>query len=332
MSAPSVVAARTDPPTLRHDVDTKPIVRKISAGGLALSLLGRSAHPGHLWKAFSLHRRRKANRRAFDDSRLAFYSQILPSDFLHYGFFDDISQTAEELSLGKFARAQSRYAELLIDLAGDPADPVLDVGCGMGGLSRMLKAKGFDPVALTPDRLQAASVNKILPGTPVIRCKFEKLDPEQHLAKFGTIFTAESLQYLKLDQSLPILEKILKPGGCWVACDYFLTKASADRTCHHWETFQERIADAGWKISYQRDVTQNVLPTLAFLHMLATRFGLPLMEFMTMRLRRKQPGIHHLLDGVLGKLQGVAADNVGLIDPAQFARDRQYMLLKLERA
>jgi MPBQ/MSBQ methyltransferase len=332
MSAPPAVAASIGPSAVRHVAEPKPIIRKVTAGGLAVSVLRRAVHPGHLWKAFALHRHRKANRRAFDDSRLAFYSRVLPSDFLHYGYFDDVTQTPEDLSLASFAGAQNRYAELLIDLAGNPADPVLDVGCGMGGLSRLLKARGFEPVALTPDRLQVASVNKMLPGTTVIRTKFEKLDPEQHLARYGTVFTAESLQYLKLDQSLPILEKILKPGGCWVACDYFLTQPTQDKTCHHWETFKSRVEEAGWKIVYHRDVTANVLPTLAFLHMLATRFAMPLKDFMTKRLERKQPGIHHILDGMLGKLDGLAWDNIGLIDPAQFARDRQYVLLKLQRA
>ena len=117
-----------------------------------------------------------------------------------------------------------------------------------------------------------------------------------------------------------------------MACDYFLTNPTDDKTCHHWETFVERVTAAGWRVTSQRDVTAHVLPTLAFIHMLATRFGLPLMDFVVLRLRRKQPGLHHLLSGLLGQLSDVANDNVGLIDPTQFARDRQYMLLKLARA
>src|SRR5580704_8682290 len=142
------------------------LMRKISGGTLARGVASRLLWPGHLWKAFSLHRHRKANRRKFDDTRLALYSQILPSDFLHYGFFDDVNQLPEEISLHDITRAQARYAELLIDLAGNPSDPVLDIGCGMGGLSRMLRDRGFSPTALTPDRMQIAHIQKNLPGIP----------------------------------------------------------------------------------------------------------------------------------------------------------------------
>jgi MPBQ/MSBQ methyltransferase len=307
------------------------VMRKLSAGSLAKGIASRLFWPGHLWTAFSLHWNRKANRRKFDDTRLALYSQILPSDFLHYGFFDDVNQAPEEMSLHDITRAQSRYAELLIDLAGDKADPVLDIGCGMGGLSRMLKDRGYAPTALTPDRMQAAHVLKNIPDVPVLRMKLEKMPAADYAGKFGTVFTAESLQYLKLDQALPILQTILKPGGKWVACDYFLARPSTDPTCHNWEMFNHRLEEAGWRITYERDITPNVLPTLGFLHMLSTRFGMPILGFVTLRLKRKQPGIHHLVEKAIDQLQGVADDNIALINPIEFAKDRKYMMLVMER-
>jgi cyclopropane fatty-acyl-phospholipid synthase-like methyltransferase len=225
-------------------------------------VLGRALHPAHLWKAASLQYHRKANRRKFDDHRLELYNKILPSDFLHYGYFDDTTTVPETMSLSSITEAQTRYAELLIDLAGCASDPVLDVGCGMGGLSRMLHERGFAPTALTPDKIQAGYVTKMQPGTPVIRSKFEKMVTIDCLHKYGTVFTAESLQYLKLDLALPILAEILKSGGKWVACDYFLNSRTTDKTCHNWEHFQHRLAQTGWKITYERDITANVLPTL----------------------------------------------------------------------
>ena len=130
---------------------------------------------------------------------------------------------------------------------------------------------------------------------------------------------------------MPILQTILKPGGKWVACDYFLSRPSTDHTCHNYEAFQDRLTKAGWKVTYERDITANVLPTLGFLHMLSTRFGLPMLGFATLRLQRKQPGIHHLVEKALDQLQGVADDNIALINPTEFARDRRYMILVMER-
>jgi cyclopropane fatty-acyl-phospholipid synthase-like methyltransferase len=319
------------PPVTAAPTPTRPHVRKTSAWPLLRSVLSRVLNPVHLWRAAKMQWHRKATKRLYDDHRLELYNKILPSDFLHYGFFDNAAIVPEAMSLSSITQGQARYAELLIDLAGSSADPVLDVGCGMGGLSRMLHDRHFSPTALTPDKLQAAYVARMQPDTPVIRSKLEKMPTADCMHKFGTVFTAESLQYLKLDQALPILSDILKPGGKWVACDYFLNHNTIDKTCHNWELFQQRLTQTGWKITYERDITANVLPTLGFIHMLATRFGIPLLNFTTLRLRRKQPGIHHLLEGLFEIIHGVAADNVGLIDPVQFAHDRRYMMLVMER-
>ena len=306
--------------------------RRLRWTDFAGSFLGRAINPVQWVRAIRLHRGRKAHRHTFDDAQLALYSKFLPSDFLHYGYFDDAQVRPQDLSLSDVARAQGRYAELLLDLAGDPADPVLDVGCGMGGLCRMLKERHFKPVALTPDRLQAAHVGATLPGVPVIRCKFEALPADAHRQAFGTIYTSESLQYLKLAQALPILAAVLRPGGRWVVCDYFHVRPSADRSCHVWDEFTAQVTSAGWRLTSQRDITAHVLPMLAYIHMWATRFGVPLMQFAFLRLRRKQPAVHHLAEGVLNLLDELAARNIALVDPAAFAASKRYMLCVLERA
>jgi cyclopropane fatty-acyl-phospholipid synthase-like methyltransferase len=306
--------------------------RKLRGGAIASSLLGRVLHPGHLVRAAKLQLKRKAHRHTFDDAQLALYSQIMPSDFLHYGYFDDAGVLPEEISISDVTRAQGRYAELILDLAGDPADPVLDVGCGMGGLCRMLKARHYVPTALTPDRLQAAHLQSTQSDVPVIRCKFEQLKVEDYQAKFGTVITAESLQYLKLDKALPAMAAILKPGGRWVACDYFHVRPSEDRSCHVWDDFAAKLTASGWRITHQQNITPHILPTLRYVHMWATRFGIPLMKFGFLRLRRKQPGLHHLLGGIFEQLEGLAAGNIELIDPAKFAANKRYMLLAMERA
>ena len=309
-----------------------PRARRLKWTDFAGSLLGRAINPVQWVRAINLHRSRKAHRHAFDDAQLALYAKFLPSDFLHYGYFDDPTLKPEDMSLSDVARGQARYAELLLELAGNAADPVLDVGCGMGGLCRMLRDREFKPVALTPDRLQAAHVGATLPGVPVIRCKFEALPPEAHRHAFGTVFTSESLQYLKLAQALPIMAAVLRPGGRWVVCDYFHTRPSNDRSCHGWDEFTAEVAAAGWRITSQRDITPHVLPMLAYVHMWATRFGVPLMRFAFLRLRRKQPAVHHLAGGALELVEQLAATNIALIDPAQFARSKRYMLCTLERA
>src|SRR5687767_7758877 len=62
---------------------------KLKAATLLSPLIRRALNPRRLWEAARLQARRRADRRSFDDAHLALYSQILPSDFLHFGYFDD---------------------------------------------------------------------------------------------------------------------------------------------------------------------------------------------------------------------------------------------------
>ena len=307
-------------------------MRKLKASTVAQSVAKRLVHPGHLIRAVKLQRARKRTKVAFADAELALFAQIMPTGFLHFGYFDDVDRCPEEMSLAEVRRAQIRYAEVLLEHAHDRSAPVLDIGCGMGGLCRMLGERGFSPVALTPDRIQAEHIRRTYPHVPIIESKFERLpEPDAHEGKYGTVFTSESLQYLKLDAALPLMTRILKPHGTWIACDFFATAEGGARGGHPWEEFERRLADQGWEIAYQRDITANILPTLKFIHMWASEFGLPLMQFGLHKLRTKSPGLHYVLEDVLEKLDGVIEDNLKVVDPADFAAKKKYMLLVMKR-
>jgi cyclopropane fatty-acyl-phospholipid synthase-like methyltransferase len=304
---------------------------RIRSVDLAKGLMARVLHPRHLWTAAQLHRHRRAHRNAADDAVLALYASILPDDFLHYGYFDDLTARPEEMPYAEIGRAQVRYANMLLEFVVDAANPVLDAGCGMGGLCRMLRERGFDPVALTPDRTQGAHVAATMPQVPLVRSKLEDLRASEYAGRFGTIITAESLQYMKLDRALPVLSAVIKPGGRWIMSDYYRLSPQGDRSCHCWSEFRQRVGDDGWRFVVERDITANILPALAFVHMWASRLAMPAMHMAMSRLRRRQPGLHHLLGGVLDVLEGVANDNLQRIDPRWFAANRCYMLGVLEK-
>ena len=312
---------------------SNPRPRKIKAGAAAKSIAGRVLHPKHLVNAIKLQRARKANKRVYDDAQLALLAQIIPGGYLHYGYFDDINREPREISLAEITRAQQRYAELLVDLAQDQEAPVLDVGCGMGAMSKLLLDRGFKPTALTPDRFQATHITNSYPQIPLLQCKFEDLpNPDEHAGRYGTVFTSESLQYLKLDRALPLLAKILKPGGRWIACDYFRIGSAHEKSGHRWEGFTERLRETGWAITYERDITPHVLPTLRAAHMWATQFGIPLLKFVELKLRVKQPALHYVLQGLFEQMDGVIEDTLKTIDPAVFASQKKYVLLSIQRA
>lgn len=256
-------------------------MQKLRLGQILGGVVLRVINPLQLLRAARLHVESRRIRLRADDAQLALYAEMLPSDFLHFGYFDDPDRQALDISLTEFAKAQERYAELILERVVDRGAPVLDVGAGMGGLARMLIERGFQTVALTPDRAQAAHLQRALPQLmAVARTKLEDLAcGAGHDHTYGTVITSESLQYLKLPRALPVIERVLRPRGRWIVCDFFHRLDPAAKGCHHWDTFLAQAESAGWRTVDVRDITANVLPNFRYIHTWATRAGLPLMKF-----------------------------------------------------
>lgn len=307
-------------------------MKKILARHVATQVAKKLIYPRRLLKLLRLATKSKRPHKAVDDVQLKLYSQILPGDFLHYGYFDDPSIAPEALSLYDIQRAQLRYAELLLEQISDKDAPVFDIGCGMGGLLNLLLEKGFSPVALTPDRREAEYIKQKYPTIPLIEGKFEAMSERSYQHFFGTVVTSESLQYLKLDKALPTVDRLLRPGGRWVVSDYFRISEAAERKSgHRWEQFLKKLQETSCEIVYQQDITKNVLPMLAYVDMWGRRAGFPLFSFSIEKLQKKHPAIYFLLEEAIQDLKGYINDHLDLVSPEIFAREKKYMLLVIEK-
>ena len=306
---------------------------QISEKGVASGLLRRALCARNLRGARRASRRQKFVPRVRDDAQLKLYGELLPGSFLHYGYFDDPQIEAREISLADVSRAQLRYAhEVLKPLApadGSVADgPILDVGCGMGGLCRILLERGLTPVALSLDCHQIAHIQETLPAIETHQMRFEDLDAQTRRARYSALVTAESLQYLEMDVALPLIHQILRPGGRWLACDYFrISDVSSE--AETWDGFAARLEAHGFEVHSRRDITPNVLPTLAYLHLWGAEIARPTMRFGAAKIKRKQPGLHHLLRETLETFDERIDHHLDLVDPATFAANFQYLLLEI---
>ena len=293
-------------------------------------LLRKVINPKTFFMLIRIKRNKKKKKdHVYVDPYLKAYSNIFPGESLHFPFFSNPEIIPEDISLLDIKDGGIAYANLVIDKIIDKEAPVLDVGCGLGGLCKLLASNGYKPVGLTPDHFQYTYIKEKHPEIEIIKSKFEDIDCKHYNHYFGTVINAESLQYLKLDDVFPIIDAILMPGGHWIVCDYF-RKEESFKQQHYWDEFINRIGDMKWEILSQQDITKNVLPFLAFSYMFSKRLFLPLIDFFVDNLQEKKPGVYHLVEDSVHLLKSDIINRLRYIDPEIFSQERKYMLLVIK--
>lgn len=304
---------------------------KFNTRRAGIEIMRRLVYPHHIIHWLRCLGKHPYHDRTRDDAQLKLYAQILPGDFLHYGYFDDPAVMPETLSLSDIQHAQLRYAELIVEQIVEKSTPVLDVGCGMGGLLGLLQTKGFSPIALTPDQSQIQYIHHKYPSIPLIEGKFEEMPKACYKHFFGTVIIAESVQYLDITKVFLAMDWILAPGGRWIISDYFRTGQAFEKSGHHWDDFTQRLQEGRWHIVLQRDITLHILPTLMYLHMWGKRLAFPFCMFLLDRFNRKRPALYYILQEALQEYIDVLSDRLRVINPEVFSRDKKYMFLVIER-
>ncbi|MYE02201.1 MAG: methyltransferase domain-containing protein [Alphaproteobacteria bacterium] len=305
---------------------------RLTSTRIVREILIRTFLPHHVARRIGrrrLHRRFPAGLKK--NTQLDLYSQMLRGDFLHYGYFDDANVPPERISFHDMQRAQLRYAHEILKLIDVPGAPVLDVGCGRGGMLSLLGEAGFDAIGLTPDVLDIEHIHRVRPGVPVLHCRFEDFPPDGYEGAFGTVIHAESIQYMNPARVLPVVQRILAPGGTWIVADYFRTQTGGERSGWQWEDFRERLDSEGFRIVHSRDITEHVLPTLGFARLLATRLGLPLFDYTQAKVQSKSPGLYYVLENILEGARRSVERSLEILDPVEFSRRKRYMLISIRR-
>ncbi len=289
----------------------------------------RMVNPYRIYHAVRMTRQQGPYSKISGNEQLKLYAQVLPSGYLHYGYFENPATEPEEISLADFEAAQQQYVDLMLSYILDTRSPILDVGCGMGGILRALIARGLNPVGLTPDRYQLDYLTDRYPNVELLQIPFEELDTDTYENTFGTVVMSQSLQYMNLHRVMQIIPKILKPGGRWIIADTFRLQESAHPSGHLWSTFNELLPKDSFLFHNRQDITRHVRPTLAFFYMWGERLGLPLSDYFITRFQRKHPGWHYVLQDIFSRVRSQMRSSLDVVSPATFLREKKYMLIVL---
>jgi len=249
---------------------------------------------------------------------------------LHYGYFKNPEIEASGISLMDFEAVQLRYVRKLLEWVKDKVHPVLDVGCGMGALSEMLRERGFRVESVTPDKKQVAFIGKNYPELRVRQSRYEEFESTE---RFGSILNAESLQYIPLDKAIAKSSELILPGGRWIVCDYFSRRKEGEgQIPHHLETFLEKAKAGKWALIEARDISVNVLPTLQFIEHYLQRIVFPAKRLAYEKLRYKRPKLYYLSRRIREGIDKKLKKECRTVNPEIFERERQYRLLVFEKS
>ena len=80
------------------------------------------------------------------DLELFFCTEILKLTSLHYGYWEEserLTEDGKKLTLDCLRGAQQKYTDMLIEAIPEDVKSILDVGCGIGDVSRALSKIGI---------------------------------------------------------------------------------------------------------------------------------------------------------------------------------------------
>ena len=212
----------------------------------------------------------KHNITEFDglDLELFFCTEILRLTSLHYGYWEENEKlTAEDkkLTLACVRDAQQRYTDILIKAIPNNVKSILDVGCGIGDVSRALSKLEYDVTGISPDSNHAKYFENQLSKLTFVQTKFEGLKID---SKFDLILMSESQNYFPTEIGFRQCASFLLPKGYLLVSGMF-RKDRGSEIAEVPNTIEDYVKIAekhGLLLIENVDITQNILPTIDFIH------------------------------------------------------------------
>jgi len=260
-------------------------------------------------------------------SGLNLFHFFLGSRDLHYGLWQDDL----DLCIQNLPEAQKRYSDFLISHI-----PVLDVGCGAGGVATELLAHGYQVEGVSPSPLlseaaqqQAGADFKIHQG------RFEDVSFGED-EKFDLVMFSESFQYITLDKVFELAQRRLDPGGHVLICDFFKTNASGRSAIgggHSIDKFRAALQASGMEVLEDRDITRETAPNLGIVAQMGRDLLLPTFNLIGYAFRSNHPWLAKILHWKyqkrIRKIQRKYTS--GERNGENFARFKEYRLLLLRK-
>jgi SAM-dependent methyltransferase len=189
------------------------------------------------------------------------------------------------------ARAQEKYADLILETIPPGVRTILDVGCGSGRFMQVLTERGYGVDGVSPGPMMAAQARKRLAEGQILHeCRFEDLATER---RYDLVLFSESFQYIKVDDALRNSLQLLNPAGSLLIADYFRRDNSPSPLGggHLLATFEESISKLPLQKLVDLDITKQTAPNLDLAGDLVNEVARPVIGLVVDLVRANHPVI-----------------------------------------
>ncbi len=232
----------------------------------------------------------------YQNAAIDYYTGLTGTSYLHYGYWQPIPTSIDDVTLPRMRVAQEAYATKLLDLIPPGVNTILDVGCGIGGNAKTMLARGFNVEALAPDPLQKLKFLKYTDGKiPFHLSTFEDYTTTK---TYDLVLFSESSQYISVDNLATGTAKILKSGGYLLLADMMRSDATYTEgifsNCHLKSELEAALIAAGFKSVQTKDISAEIAPTIDLCIEAFRTYGLSTIEYISALVEIAVPPIHAL--------------------------------------
>lgn len=253
------------------------------------------------------------------------------SHHLHYGYWDK----GLEPTIANLPKAQEAYCEFILSHIPEGTRSILDVGCGVGALSRYLQDAGYEVECISPSRAFGRYAKELLDeGTLIHECYYEDFEPQR---QYDLVLFSESFQYVKVKEALEQTAKVMKDDGHLLICDFFKTGApgkspmgGGQRLPRFWNAIKEQSLELVEDI----DITDKTAPTMKIVNDALIAVASPARDLLFDFLHKRHPFLTKFFEwSFRKKLKKVERKYFsGQRDPATFAMYKTYRLFVFGKA
>lgn len=230
----------------------------------------------------------------YQNAAIDYYTGLTGTSYLHYGYWQPLPASSDDVTLPRMRVAQQAYATKLLDLIPPSVNTILDVGCGIGGNAKTMQERKYAVEGLAPDPLQQIKFVKYTDGKiPFHLSTFQDFKTTK---SYDLVLFSESSQYVSVADLATGTAQLLTAGGYLLLADMMRSDANYTEgifsNCHLNSDLKTALINAGFKLVECQDISAEIAPTIDLCISAFRTYGLSTIDYISALVKIAVPPIH----------------------------------------